>query len=401
MPAMPELKKASSRRHKRKSARFTLIEITINNNGDKSMKKMFTCALGIAAAMQATPALAQTVLYGIVDTGVEYVTNINTAGNSVVKMPSLTGSVPSRIGFKGVEDLGDGLSAFFMLESGFGMDSGALGLGGRLFGRQANVGLKSAYGTLTLGRQMNMTLYSYMKSDVMGPSIHGLSGMDSYLPNARSDNAIGYMGKFSEVSVGATYSAGRDAATTGGPAASNCGGEIAGNAQACRQVTALLAYDVQSSGAASFGVATAYDKLNGGPGAGAGLSSSDYHVERMSLSGYSLFGATKVGGGFIRRKTHAAVDNTADLYYLGVSTPFAQHWVLDSQVARLGIKDSADASTLLAARATCQLSKRTAVYLSVAHVRNDGVAAISASAGSTVGAGMSQSGVMTGMRHVF
>jgi predicted porin len=41
------------------------------------------------------------------------------------------------------------------------------------------------------------------------------------------------------------------------------------------------------------------------------------------------------------------------------------------------------------------------VYLSVAHVRNDGVAAISASAGSTVGAGMSQSGVMTGMRHVF
>jgi predicted porin len=365
------------------------------------MKKTLYCALSIAAAIQATAAMAETVVYGIVDTGVEYVTNINAAGNSVVKMPSLTGSVPSRIGFKGLEDLGGGLTAFFVLESNFGVDTGALGVGGRLFGRQANVGLKNAYGTLTLGRQMNMTLYSYLKSDVMGPNIHGLSGMDSYLPNARSDNAIGYMGKFSEVSVGATYSAGRDAVATGGPAATNCPGEITGNAQACRQVTALLAYDVQSSDTTSFGVATAYDKLNGAPGAAAGLTSSDYHVERVSLSGYVLLGATKIGAGFIERKTHAANDSTADLYYLGVSIPFAQNWVFDSQLARLDIKNSADASTLLAARATCQLSKRTAVYVSVGHIRNDGAAAIAASAGSSIGVGMSQSGVMTGMRHVF
>jgi predicted porin len=369
------------------------------SNGDKHMKKILYCALSIAAA--AHPAMAQTVVYGIVDTGVEYVTNINAAGNSVVKMPSLTGSVPSRIGFKGTEDLGGGLTAFFVLESGFGMDTGALGLGGRLFGRQANVGVKSAYGALTLGRQMNMTLYSYMKADVMGPNIHGLSGMDGYLPNARSDNAIGYLGKFSELSIGATYSAGRDAAAAGGPAATNCPGEIAGNARACRQVTALLAYDVQSLGSESFGVATAYDKLHGGPGAAGGLTRSDYHVERMSLSAYALLGKTRIGGGLIRRKTHAASDNTADLAYLGVSAPFAPNWVFDSQISRLDIKQSPDASTLLAARATCQLSRRTALYVSVAHIRNQGAAAIAASAGSSVGVGMRQSGVMTGMRHTF
>lgn len=360
------------------------------------MKKTLYCALSIAAAMQMNPALAQTLVYGIVDTGVEYVTNINAAGDSVVKMPSLTGSVPSRIGFKGTEDLGAGLTAFFVLESGFGVDTGTLGQGGRLFGRQANVGLKSAYGALTLGRQMNMTLYSYMKADVMGPNIHGLSGMDGYLPNARSDNAIGYLGKFSELSVGATYSTGRDAVAAGGPAATNCPGEIAGNAHACRQVTALLAYD-----ASSFGAATAYDKLYGGPSAAGGLSSSDYHIERISLSGYALAGTTKIGGGFIQRKTHAASDNTADLFYLGVSTPFAPNWVLDSQLARLDIRNSRDASTLLAARATYNLSKRTAVYVSIGHIRNDGAAAIAVSAGDTVGVGMSQSGVMTGMRHTF
>jgi predicted porin len=204
------------------------------------------------------------------------------------------------------------------------------------------------------------------------------------------------MGKFSELSIGTTFSTGRDAAATGGPAATNCGGEIAGNAQACRQFTALLAYD-----AASFGAATAYDKLHGGPGAAGGLSSSDYYVERISLSGYTLLGKTKIGGGFIQRKTRAATDTKADLAYLGVSYPFAPQWVLDSQVARLDIKNSADASTLLAARATYQLSKRTAVYVSVAHIRNDGAAAIAASAGSSVGVGMSQSGVMTGLRHTF
>jgi predicted porin len=131
------------------------------------------------------------------------------------------------------------------------------------------------------------------------------------------------------------------------------------------------------------------------------LSSSDYYVERISLSGYTLLGKTKIGGGFIQRKTRAATDTKADLAYLGVSYPFAPQWVLDSQVARLDIKNSADASTLLAARATYQLSKRTAVYVSVAHIRNDGAAAIAASAGSSVGVGMSQSGVMTGLRHTF
>jgi predicted porin len=366
----------------------------LNNDGDKNMKKTLYCALAIAAA--ASPAMAQTVIYGIVDTGVEYVTNTNAAGDSVVKMPSLTGSVPSRIGFRGTEDLGADLTAFFVLETGLGVDSGALGQGGRLFGRQANVGLKHAYGTVTLGRQVNMTFLSYMKADVMGPNIHGMSNMDGYLPNARSDNAIGYLGKFSELSVGATYSTGRDAVAAGGPAATNCPGEIAGNAQACRQVTALLAYDTTS-----FGVATAYDKLQGGPGAAGGLTSSDYYVERLSFNGYALLGKTKVGAGFIERKTHAASDNTARLYYLGLSYPFAQNWVLDSQVARLDIKNSADASTQLAVRATCQLSKRSALYVSLGHVRNDGAAAIAVSAGSSVGVGMNQSGIMTGMRHTF
>src|SRR5450830_1465124 len=236
----------------------------------------------IAAAMLSPSAMAQSqvTIYGLIDTGVEYVTNANAAGNSVVKIPSLTGSFPSRIGFKGTEDLGGGLQAMFVLEAGFAVDTGAMGQGNRLFGRQSYVGLKNATHSVMVGRQVNMTYLSTLKSDVMGPNIFSISSIDSYIPNARSDNAIGYLGTFSGVTVGATYSFGRDTSTAGGASATSCAGEVAGNAKACRQVTAMLAYDSQS-----FGVSSSYDIMYGNTGASNGLSSSDNTDQRVTLNG--------------------------------------------------------------------------------------------------------------------
>ncbi len=48
------------------------------------------------AALVAAPAIAgaqSVTLYGVIDTGVEYVNNIGTAKDSVVRMPTLTGTV--------------------------------------------------------------------------------------------------------------------------------------------------------------------------------------------------------------------------------------------------------------------------------------------------------------------
>lgn len=352
--------------------------------------------VALAAATGASAAMAQALVYGLVDTGIEYVTHANAAGRSQVKMPSLSGSFPSRIGVRGTEDLGAGTQAFFTLESGFAMDTGVQGQGGRLFGRQANVGLKNAYGSLTLGRQYNMTFYASLKADVMGPNIHGISSLDSYLPNARSDNAIAYRGRFADVTVGASYSAGRDASAAGGPAASNCGGEVAGDAKACRQVSALLAYD---SGA--YGVAAGYDIMYGGAGAAGGLTSSAYHDGRLTLAAYVPYGAAKLGFGLIERRKHAASDLRSELYFLGLSYPFGDSWVFDSQVSRLDVKGRADDATLLVARATCNLSRRTALYGSLGYIRNAGMAAIAVDAGGTTVAGMNQAGIMTGLRHSF
>jgi predicted porin len=360
------------------------------------MKKIPGAA--VAAMFCSTAALAQSqvTMYGIIDTGVEYVTHVNAAGDSVVRMPSLTGSLPSRIGFKGSEDLGGGLQALFVLESGFAPDSGSLGQGNRLFGRQSYVGLKNTYGTLMLGRQVNMTYLASLKADVMGPNIFSISSLDSYLPNARSDNAIGYLGTFSGFTLGATYSFGRDASSAGGPAATGCAGEVAGNSKACRQVTGLLAYD-----STSFGIATAYDILYGGPGAAAGLTSSTFNDQRISLNGYFMLGQTRIGAGLVDRKIKTAAATHSDLYYLGASYPFANSWVLDAQVSRLNVKDTNKVSTLGVARVTYNLSKRTALYTSLGTIRNAGSAAVALDAGGSVGAGLNQAGVMSGIRHTF
>ena len=124
------------------------------------MKQIRSFALlALPAALVAAGAHAQSsvTLYGIADAGIAYVHNAQNANgsnaSSLVKFSSgnLSGS---RWGLRGIEDLGSGLSALFQLENGFNIGTGALGQGGREFGRKAVVGLgSSTYGTVTLGRQ--------------------------------------------------------------------------------------------------------------------------------------------------------------------------------------------------------------------------------------------------------
>lgn len=360
------------------------------------MYKKISIALALAMGAGFAHAQSSVTVYGIIDAALAHMNNADAAGHGVSKMPSLTGSLPSRIGFRGSEDLGDGLSAVFTLESGYNPDSGTLGQGGRLFGRQSWVGLRGPWGTLQLGRILNMTFLALGRSDVMGPNLFSINSIDLYLPNARSDNAIGYLGNFNGLQVGATYSLGRDASAAGGPSATGCAGEVAGNAKACRQYTALLGYESKP-----YGVTLSYDKLFGNVGAANGLTSSDKYDRRVTLNGYYMLGASKLGGGVIQRKTDAASGIVeSDLTYLGVSMPY-ELWTLDAQIARKNIRHSADDSTLLVLRLTYLLAPRSALYAGVGRMDNHGAAANALDAGGTVGPGKTQTGVMAGMRHAF
>lgn len=110
---------------------------------------------GAALFCQAAFAQGSVTLYGVVDDGIAYVDHAaakpTVTGRHVFAMASAN---ESRWGLRGREDLGGGTSAIFVLENGFSVNSGTLGEGSRLFGRQAFVGLGNARaGQLTLGRQ--------------------------------------------------------------------------------------------------------------------------------------------------------------------------------------------------------------------------------------------------------
>jgi predicted porin len=191
--------------------------------------------LTLAATLAAAPVLAQAqsvTWYGLVDVGVETMNNVGSARERLTRMPSYTGTLPSRLGVRGAEDLGSGASVVYTLENGFAPDSGSMTQGGRLFGRQAWAGLAAPWGTVSFGRIYTMTYWSLLDADVIGPAIFSAASIDSYLPNARVDNALGYKASFGPLTVGATYSFGRDAVNAGpSPAGTNCAGERAGDAR--------------------------------------------------------------------------------------------------------------------------------------------------------------------------
>lgn len=122
-------------------------------------KPIAVCAIGICTAAGAQSNVA---IYGVIDVGVEYAK----AGSvhRVSESPSIrTGS---RLGFRGTEDLGDGLSTVFRLESGVNIDAGAAAQGGLMWGREATVGLASrTYGTVLLGRAPTAYFFNVLAVD--------------------------------------------------------------------------------------------------------------------------------------------------------------------------------------------------------------------------------------------
>jgi predicted porin len=175
------------------------------------MKKQFLTVSVLATFGIAAHAQSSVTLYGLLDAGVTYANNVATptGHGSVVKYGDGVAQ-GSRWGMKGVEDLGGGLRAIFVLESGFSTGDGTSGQGGALFGRQAYVGLcKDGIGSLTFGRQ-----YSFSTEYLGGNySAGGLTAAGNYafhindldqLTSSRINNSV----KFSSASFhGLTFGA--------------------------------------------------------------------------------------------------------------------------------------------------------------------------------------------------
>jgi predicted porin len=343
------------------------------------MKKTIV-ALSVMAAFSGS-AFAQTnvTIYGVADAGLTYSDNGAADDAKTLGLDSGLQS-GSRLGFRGTEELGNGLQALFVLESGFSIDNGAMGQGGRLFGRQSFVGLSGGFGAIKLGRQYNPIRPALESIDPFGL---GLAGNISNVFDAhgeRADNTINYstpdLGGFS------------------GQAAVSLG-EIAGDRSAGRQwgvsggyangpIRAILAHHDRNL-------------LSGTP---ATVPSGE--SRSTMLGGVYDFKVVKAHAAYAVNKgsaeTGATTIDSRDMM-LGISVPFGASTVLASYMRKnnefIGNADS----NVWALGYTYNLSKRTNFYSSYARIKNDDLATVGL--GGAAVAGRDPSTFNVGVRHRF
>ncbi|MBC8724721.1 porin [Paraburkholderia sp. 31.1] len=357
-------------------------------------KVLFACGIGIGIS-GAAHAQSSVTLYGIVDSGVTYVTHaVTSQGSSGTQVALGTGNrLNSRWGFTGKEDLGGGLRAIFTLESGMSMNTGALQQGGRLFGRQAFVGLESdRYGAMMLGRQMTPMYRYFLALDPLGYSSYGLSAQDAQFVG-RADNAVSYLGHVGPFELNALYSLGYDAVTYNVP--------VAGSFRVGKQ------YDIGGRYVQGpLNLTFVYEQRQGSAIASSGDSERRY----VAGGSYQIGKATLYGGYELLlndvRSTLAASPpqsmafagvryRVAPALDLAAATYYHAYRQVDAHALSTGVN------------ADYWLSKRTALYTDITYVINSSKAALSATgwatsvATTTVKTGANQLAVAVGVLHKF
>jgi predicted porin len=363
------------------------------------MKKSLIAIAVLAATSSAAFAQSNVTIYGILDAGI--VSERGGAAGNVSKVTSGAASA-SRIGFKGTEDLGGGLSAIFKLETGAKIDDGTLDATNTIFNREAYVGLSSkTAGSLTLGRQY--TPYYETLRDVGDPFAMGYAGtaknlfpVASYM--TRNSNAVVYKTPNLNGFTGAvSYSL----------------GETQGDATAQRQIGASLGYNN-----GPLNVAVAYNSKNNDTATvkTTGMGHNGLIAANYDFKVVKVFGAYSKDKGTGSAPINGAASATATTNAFGYT--FAQ--TADSADALLGLTAPVGdtAGTVMASYIrkndkevanrdadqwaigySYALSKRTSTYVAYAKIKNKN------GAGYTVGnnteAGTGDKAFNLGLKHSF
>ena len=366
------------------------------------MKKSLI-ALAVLAASGAAMAQSSVTLFGIVDTNVSYLDGVsNAAGTNTDSKYGIgtSGNATSRLGFRGVEDLGGGLKAGFWLEGEiFGDDGNASGFN---FQRRSTVSLAGGFGEVRLGRDLTPGYSKFISYDLFGQvGIGQFMGWSNWNGNnqttannnndangIRSSNMISYYTpNFSGFTAGLGYGFDEKADTT--------------NSKKGRYVGGYVAYD---NGPLS--VALSYDEssaLTLGSGATA-VNGVDRN--RLTLGGSYNLNVVKLNA--ILQQTKDDVpggsERKVNAYMLGASAPVGAGEV-KLQYALYDQKAIDSKAHQISLGYVHNLSKRTAVYGTVAYMDNKDASKLNLSAKGLgtidARAGDSQTGVQVGIRHSF
>lgn len=334
------------------------------------MKKSLLALAVLTAITGAASAQSSVTLYGKVDLGL-VLDSGNANGKSIRVSSGVTGG--SRVGFKGVEDLGGGMKAAFQLETGYCADSNATAnaantaangsgaafcTGGGFMGRQAHGDLTGSFGALSAGRQYSLGFNNLSTIDPFGTGYAGQVNNIVDPSGVRLNNS-------------ATYSTPNIAGFTGSAEVSF--GETTGNWQANRETGAGITY---ASGPAYVGF-TFYDLSNS---AGNGAAKKNF-----LFGGTYDFGVVKLHA-LAQKTTGPSTLDVLDLMG-GVTVPIAGGNLLASYIRHndrtLANKDA----NQIGVGYNYPLSKRTAVYTSFARIQNQHGAAFTVGNATEAGTG--------------
>ena len=362
------------------------------------MKKSLLALAALGLFAGAASAQSSVTLFGIVDAGVARLTAKTSAGSKSITGMTNSGLNSSRLGFRGVEDLGGGLRAGFHIEGQVFNDSGD-GRGTGLpfdFQRRSTVSLMGGFGEVRLGRDYTPTFSNVSAYDPFGTNGVGTSMATSMLfglgiatgqSNTRQNNSIGYFLPGNLGGFTGNFQFGFAENVSGTRKANQYFGARLGYAAGPLAVTA------------AYGDNTAAVKAN--------------DVQYMSIGASYDVGVVKPMGYFAREKADGGA--RIDAYLIGATVPLGQG-ELRASVARYDLKKNAQGLNSrndwdkYAIGYGYNLSKRTQLYGTYAVVRNkngqvktigqNGLAS-PVVAPATVLGGKNATGLEAGIRHSF
>jgi predicted porin len=331
--------------------------------------KMLVAAL-VASLPLVASAQSSVTLYGIVDASVarEDADGADGARTVLASGNQSTG----RFGFKGQEDIGNGLKAIFNLEAGAQVDTG---LGdSALFGRRAVVGLEGSFGNIVLGREYTPAADVANATDINGQGFYGtnLSSFGTGRLTRRISNSVSY----------------RSAAAMGGfkfGAAIGLGETTTGPSKDLKGVS--LAY-----AGGNIYVGAAYHTF-------ANVASGD--DKELIVGGAFKFGDFEIRTNYMNADPEG-INNEYESTSLGGSYTFGANKVfLNAQRNEL---ENGAKGNLRSLAYSYSLSKRTNVYAAYASMKNNATGAFGIfSAGTSIvpTVGNDPSALALGVRHSF
>lgn len=338
------------------------------------------CALSVAGVAHAQSSVT---LFGVLDAGVRYV---KTGSQDQTQVTS-GGIATSRIGFRGVEDLGNGLKAGFWLESQINGDNGTADTT-KFWGRRSTVSLMGGFGEVRLGRDYSPVYRVILAADPFADT--GLGAITSVFSGStantstyagvpyntlkRQDNAVSYFTPENLGGFSAVITAAPGEGTTGNKLIGGNIGYKAGPAQI------LVGYSQTET-------------------------TAEEDVKNWAVTGLYDWSGVKLSLGFSEQKYLSAKERHANV---GAALPlgpgsFKASYVFSQGTGAFftagdGVKNKGQK---IALGYQYDLSKRTALYTNAAYVKNEGGAAFVAAGGPPAVVNGNSRGVDVGIRHSF